>query len=275
MRIKDAVKSPIFPHEDAEILLAYICKKNRTWILAHGEYVLVHLEEHRWNTLRQRREQGEPVAYIIGEKEFFGRSFLVNPCVLIPRPSTEGLIEMVLEILSKKSEVRGPKSERRTLDTGIIGISKIWGKLSDIHTIVDIGTGSGCIAITLACEIPEINIIATDISTAALNIARANAKRHGVGGRIHFLQGNLLEPVIDAKDHFLLVSNPPYIPEGEKLPIDVTKYEPKIALYAGHDGLGILRPLLTTARMLPVCRGCIVECREDQVDKKSTKGENA
>ena len=171
---------------------------------------------------------------------------------------------MVLTLMHEKSESRKPKAERRALDTDIVGVSEVWGPLSDIHTIVDIGTGSGCMAITLACELPEINVMATDISAAALNSARTNAKRHRVGERISFLQGNLLEPITELKNPFLIVSNPPYIPKGEKLPIDSTEYEPKIALRAGPDGLAVLRPLLHAARTHPACRGFVLECREDQ-----------
>ena len=287
MRIKDAVASAHFPHGDAEIILAHLCGKPRTWIMAHGEHALAQEEEHLWNAFRRRREQGEPVAYITGEKEFFGRSFHVDHSVLIPRPSTEGLVEMVLNILHRRVMVsssnhhvgKSPFDELRAtpyqyvstpLDTGIIGICEIWGHLSDIRTIVDVGTGSGCIAITLARELPEIHIIATDISAAALDIARMNAKRHNVADRIQFLHGDLLEPLCHpersrgAKNPFLVIANPPYIPEGEKLPPDVAAYEPSMALRAGPDGLAVLRPLLAAARNHPACRGFVVECREDQ-----------
>ncbi len=293
MRIKDAVASEHVPHGDAEILLAYICGKHRTWILAHGEYMLTNQEEHQWNTFRKRREQDEPIAYITGEKEFFGRSFHVDRSVLIPRPSTEGLVEMVLAILQQQKDETCAQcvtlpltmthrlSSTVPLDSGIIGISEIWGSLNGIQTIVDIGTGSGCIAITIACEFPEINVIATDISAAALDVAKMNAKRHNVADRIQFLHGNLLEPLYHhehsrmAKNPFLIIANPPYIPEGEKLPIDVTEYEPNIALRAGPDGLAVLRPLLATARLHHACRGFVVECRADQIDESMGKTDNA
>ncbi|OGJ57368.1 protein-(glutamine-N5) methyltransferase, release factor-specific [Candidatus Peribacteria bacterium RIFCSPLOWO2_12_FULL_55_15] len=279
MRIKDAVASEYVPHGDAEILLAYICGKHRTWILAHGEYMLTNQEEHQWNTFRKRREQDEPIAYIIGEKEFFGRFFRVDHSVLIPRPSTEGLVEMVLAILQLTMTHR--LSSTVQLDSGVIGFADIWGSCADTHTIVDVGTGSGCIAITLACALPEIAIIATDISAAALDIARMNAKRHNVADRIQFLHGDLLEPLCHpersrgAKNPFLVIANPPYIPEGEKLPPDVAAYEPSMALRAGPDGTAVLRPLLKQAHAHPSCIGIIVECREDQIDEKSTEGENA
>lgn len=265
MRIKDA---------DAEIILAHLWGKPRTWIVAHGEQTLAPEQERQWDAFRRRRERGEPVAYITGEKEFFGRSFHVDRSVLIPRPSTEGLVEMVLALVREKSQVPGPRSQVRVLDTDIIGFADIWGSFADTHTIVDVGTGSGCIAITIACELPEISIIATDTSAAALNIARTNAKRHGVGERIRFVQGNLLEPVMGTQRPFLLVSNPPYIPEGENLPRDVTAYEPSIALRAGPDGAAVLRPLIAAARSHPACRGFVVECREDQIDKKTVEVDN-
>lgn len=293
MHIKDAAASKHFSHGDAEILLAYICGKPRTWLLAHLEYVLTPAQEHQWDTFRKRREQGEPVAYITGEKEFFGRSFHIDHSVLIPRPSTEGLVEIVLALIHEKPQAPGPpppprlrragRPQAQILDTGIIGICETWGQLSDIDTIVDVGTGSGCIAITLACELPDIHIIALDISVIALDIARKNAKRHGVWERIQFLQGNLLEPLQTFQNPFLLVSNPPYIPEEEKLPLDVSAYEPSVALHAGPDGLAILRPLLAAASTHPACRGYVIECREDQenalrkqkFDEKTTEGKNA
>lgn len=299
MRIKDTVASAHFPHGDAEIILAHLCGKPRTWIMAHGEHALAPEEERLWDAFRKRREQGEPVAYITGEKEFFGRSFFVDSSVLIPRPSTERLVEMVLKILCRRVMVSlpvrkaGPSNHdisvspfdelRMThsihssipLDAGIIGISEVWGPRADIHTIVDVGTGSGCIAITLACALPEMNIVATDISMTALTLASTNAKRHGVGERICFMQGSLLEPVMDIQKPFLLVSNPPYILEKEKLPYDVAAYEPSRALRAGPDGRSVLRPLLAAARLHPACRGFVVECQEDQIDEKTVETDNA
>lgn len=295
MRIQDAVASAPFPRGDAEIILAHLCGKPRTWIVAYGERALTPEQEHWWDAFRRRREQGEPVAYITGEREFFGRSFHVDRSVLIPRPSTEGLVEMALALMRRKSAgpfdgapVRGfelsqgqgqdrlhPQSEIRILDADIVGYAALWDTPADIRTFVDMGTGSGCIAVTLACELPGTAVVATDSSAAALNIARANARRHGVGERIRFTQGNLLEPAMDIQNPFLLVANPPYIPEKERLPHAVAAYEPATALRAGPDGLAILRPLLAAARSHPACRGFVVECRADQIDERTTENDNA
>ena len=130
--------------------------------------------------------------------------------------------------------------------------------------IVDIGTGSGCMAITLALELPHARIIATDISPEALDIARRNAAKHGVGERIDFRLGSLLDPIGHLDQPFVIISNPPYIPDSEKLMPDVEEYEPHEALFAGPDGLDVIRPMIEQARSHPWCTGVIAECREDQ-----------
>ena len=268
MTIGEILNAGAMPRSEAELLLAAFLKRNRTWVLAHGEHPLSSDQEREWHTWEQRRSAHEPIAYITGEAEFYGRKFFVDRSVLIPRPSTEGLVEMTLEILNQKSEIRNQK-----LDTGIVGIAHIWGTLSDVQTIVDIGTGSGCIAITLALERPDLRIIATDISNDALEVAQNNAERHGVSisryirgsnKGITFLLGNLLDPIHDLAEPFLIVSNPPYIPEGRTLPRDVEVYEPREALYGGTQGFELMRELSVAAKAHPCCRGMILECETEQ-----------
>src|SRR5581483_10889943 len=142
--------------------------------------------------LLRRRAAGEPVAYLLGEREFYGRSFAVSPAVLIPRPGTETLVEAALQ----------HREARR---------------------IADVGTGSGCIAITLACELPDAEVWATDVSAEALEVARANAERHGVADRVHLLQGEWTQPLREHAPFDMLLSNPPYVTttELEELAIDV------------------------------------------------------
>jgi release factor glutamine methyltransferase len=170
-----------------------------------------------------RRATHEPVAYITGVREFYGRDFAVTPAVLIPRPETEALVEDVL----------------RALETGT--------GTTGSPTIVDVGTGSGCIAITLALERPTARVIATDVSAAALDVARANARALGATGVV-FQQTSLVPADVRSID--VIVSNPPYIPEGDRasLPVDVRDFEPAVALFSRGDGLDVIGRLVAAAR---------------------------
>ncbi len=243
---------------DAEVLLAAILKKDRAWILAHPEHELTEDDAEKFTEWLERRANKEPVAYITGVKEFYGRKFEVDPTVLVPRPSTESLVALSLEFLKTGEE------QLKEADNKVIIASKAFGDLSDVKTIVDIGTGSGCIAITLALEAPDLNIIATDINSGALTVAKRNASKYGVS--IDFREGSLLAPIQDLTSPFLIVSNPPYIPEGDELMADVEKYEPHGALFSGRDGTDILKELITQAKTHASCRGVVVECRDEQGD---------
>jgi release factor glutamine methyltransferase len=179
-----------------------------------------------YDALIARRAEREPVAYIIGHREFWGLEFEVTRDVLIPRPETELIVEEAL-----------------ALDRG--GVAE--GGLGDSPVIVDVGTGSGCLAVALAHELPRARVIAIDVSTVALHVAKRNADRHGVNQRITWHAGSLLEPIDRAVD--LIVSNPPYVPLGdaETLPPDVRDYEPAVALFSGGDGLATIRALVKQA----------------------------
>ncbi|SEM80357.1 peptide chain release factor N(5)-glutamine methyltransferase [Lihuaxuella thermophila] len=169
----------------------------------------------------QRRVQGEPLQYIFGDQEFYGRTFEVNPSVLIPRPETELLVETVLREADKE-----------------------WGD-QPLH-VVDVGTGSGAIAVTLAVERPRWRVTAIDISRSALQTARRNAARHGVEERMEWIHGEYLTPLLGtASAPDILVSNPPYIPSGQvpKLEKQVSQFEPRLALDGGEDGLDPYRVL--------------------------------
>jgi release factor glutamine methyltransferase len=203
---------------DAEMLLLHLTGKSHAWLLAHGDEEFGGCTAVRYASLVERRLAGEPIQHITGEVEFFGLPFRVTPDVLIPRPETEHLVEAAIEI------TRG----------------------SEAATIVDVGTGSGAIAIALAHALQSNRITAIDLSATALSIARDNAERNGVNVRI--LQGDLLEPV--ARESFsLVVSNPPYIAETDRpsLSVEVREYEPAMALFAGPDGLDIYRRLIPQA----------------------------
>jgi release factor glutamine methyltransferase len=254
MMIKDALPQ-LLNRLDTEVLLSHLLKRERTWILAHTDYVLRPEEEVIWKEWMARRMRYEPVAYIIGEKEFYGRIFSVNPSVLIPRPATEILVEAAMNIVHKEKV-----APTLYADTEIVIVSNIWGDVSTLRSIVDIGTGSGCIAITLACELSDMHIIATDISGAALQIARKNAEHYGVLNRI----GYGADPLTHITEPFLIVTNPPYIPEGMQLMQDVEDFEPEEALFAGGDGAELIRAIIKSAHDHPLCIGLVMECREEQ-----------
>jgi release factor glutamine methyltransferase len=210
------------PRLDAEVLLAHVLEQDRAWLYAHPEYVLAPDQLGDYRTLIARRAKREPVAYLTGHKEFFGLDFAVTRGVLIPRPETERLVEIALQIL----------------ETGV---------RSEATAIADVGTGSGAIAIALATHVPTAHVIATDVSATALTIARHNAIRHGVAGRVECLQGDLLVPL---KGPFhLIVANLPYLSQADlaAAPPEVARWEPCLALEGGPDGLAAIRRLLATA----------------------------
>ncbi len=206
------------PRLEAEVLLAHATGLTRTVLLAHPERPLTADERTRYEDLLARRRAGVPLPYLTGRVEFFGLEFTVTPEVLIPRPETETLVERAL--------ARAPQ------------------------TVVDVGTGSGCVAVALAVRLPRARLYATDLSRAALRVAAENARRHGVADRIHFLQADLASPLRGPVD--LVVSNPPYVAEEEwaSLPESVREYEPRLALDGGPGGLSVVRRLLADAARL-------------------------
>lgn len=206
-------------HLDLEILIAHILKKSREFVLAHPETRLTKNQELKTKNLLARRMKHEPIAYILGHKEFFGLDFKVTPDTLIPRPETELLVEEVLRELETKNQ--------------------------KLKTILDIGTGSGNIIISIAKnqKIKTKNYYAVDISKKALTVSRQNAKRHKVD--IKFLHGSLLDKIKDA-DNSIIIANLPYLSEeiyADTLP-NVKKYEPKSALYSPKEGLDHYEKLL-------------------------------
>ena len=204
---------------------------DRAYLFAHPERELTAEEQTRYQETLNQRAHGIPAQYITGHQEFWGMDFIVTPAVLIPRPETEHVIETVLK-LSKESNDGG-----RASPPGYRG-----------H-IVDVGTGSGCIALALAKELPQAEIHATDISPAALEIARANAARHQLENRIHFHQTDLLQS-LDPGTFDFVVSNPPYVGESEEdqVQLEVRKFEPRNAVFAGPTGLEVIERLIPQAR---------------------------
>ncbi len=227
------------PRLDAEVLLAHSLGRERTWLYLHLSDLLDENQIKQFEELLRRREQREPVAYLVGHKEFFGLEFQVNPHVLIPRPETELLVETALEIYDLRFTI---------YDSETMPASSQFNIHNSQFTIADVGTGSGCIAVALAKHLSDALIIAIDTSPEALRLAWQNAERHAVADRITFLSGDLLDPVVEPVD--LIVSNPPYVsqPELAAAMPEVSKYEPRLALDGGQDGLEVIRRLLLQAR---------------------------
>lgn len=245
---------------DLQVLLAHVSGKNRAWVLAHPEAALTPEQEPTFLALKARYEAGEPLPYLLGHWEFYGLDFNVSPDVLIPRPETELLIDSALAWVRTRS----------TTGAGL--------------RFIDIGTGSGCIPVTLATLLPDAEISATDISPAALAVAGLNAEKHGVAQRIHFIEADLFDirySQLDTRDSILdtrnseldtrtpknetrtsnneyritnneyrlsnfdlILSNPPYIPTPTLHGLDVYKHEPTLALDGGPDGMATIRRLL-------------------------------
>jgi release factor glutamine methyltransferase len=244
---------PQSARRDAELLLTHTLKKSRAWLLAHGDELLPDDLSMSYTELLERRRRGEPIQYITGEMEFYGLPFRVTPDVLIPRPETELLVERVIHLMP----LFHPKSEKhfsfRIVRTGS-GAKKRREDVDNLEVagwpprVLDVGTGSGAIAVSIAHDWPEAEITAIDLSPAALEVARGNAKRLGFDDCIRFLHGDLLAPV--AGERFeIVVSNPPYVPSGDRatLSVEVREYEPALALFAGDDGLDVYRKLIPAA----------------------------
>jgi release factor glutamine methyltransferase len=206
------------PNLDTRLLLQHILQQPHSYLIAHGDQSLTAAQQTQYHQLLQRAQQHEPIPYLIGTTPFFDFEVNVSPAVLIPRPETELLVETVVT----------------------------WAKAQGAKRLVDIGTGSGCIAIALARQLPQAMVEAVDISADALDVARQNAVRLA-DGRIQFHHGDLLEPLAPNLD--ALIANLPYVTDSEWTVLDdgVKWYEPALALQGGEDGLDIIRRLLAQA----------------------------
>jgi len=252
---------------DAQVLLAHILQKPRTWVLAHLEAQLSPAQIDSLSQNLSLLETSTPLPYVLGHWEFYGLDFIVSPAVLIPRPETELLVEEALTWINKINEPRRHK-ERKDKNTSYswrsscvaAGVQSIRGELSHQYLLVaDIGTGSGCIAVTLAKQISNLHVIATDKSEDALEIARTNALKHNITDRIEFIKSDLFEKLDlqratarlitggDAKGYDVICANLPYIPTATLHGLKVYGREPTLALDGGPDGLNIIRRLLKNA----------------------------
>jgi release factor glutamine methyltransferase len=230
---------------DAEVLARHVLGWDRAQLLSHYRDAAPADFNERYQPLVDRRSRREPVAMITGTREFWSRDFAVTPNTLVPRPDTELIVEEALRILPDRAS-----------------------------TVIDVGTGSGCLAVTLAAERPQDLVVATDISHEALVVARANARRHQVDGRLQFVRTDLASGLRIQAD--LIVSNPPYVPyrDAGSLPLDVSDYEPAMALFGGRNGLAIIERLLATLtpRLAPHA-AFIVEFGDGQEDDVAAAAE--
>ena len=219
------------PRLDAELLLATALGVDRAELFRAPERVLTRIEERRFDGYLVRRQAREPVAYIRRRRAFRSIELEVTPAVLIPRPETETLVDVALEALAAVPAGGGAAGGRYE------------------PVALDVGTGSGCIALALAAENPFVHVVATDVSAAAAEVARRNAARLGLGGRLDVRCGDLLDDLLPRERFDLIVSNPPYIPEAEyrTLEPNVRDYEPRLALHGGEDGLDVARRLIAAA----------------------------
>ena len=206
------------PPLEARMLAERALGKPRAWLIAHADEIADTAAEQAFAAMAERRRQGEPIAYILGEREFYGLDFAVAPAVLIPRPETELLVELALERFAADTAAR----------------------------VLDLGTGSGAIAVTLAQQRPQARLTAVDVDYAALTLARVNAKRHGVS--VRFFCGNWFGAL--AGERFdLIVSNPPYVADGDPhLTLGDVRFEPQRALVGGADGLDCIRAIAAQAQ---------------------------
>jgi release factor glutamine methyltransferase len=220
------------PRLNAESLLMFTLSCNRAYLFAHPERELTSDEQTRYEAALAERARGVPTQYITGHQEFWGMDLIVSPAVLIPRPETEHVIETVLTLVSEEKNGGPQHPPRKSL------------------RILDVGTGSGCIALALAREFPDAEIHATDISAAALEIARTNAARHQLENRIQFHQADLLEG-LNLDDLDFIVSNPPYVGESEEdqVQLEVRKFEPHNAVFAGATGTEVIARLIPQAHV--------------------------
>ncbi len=224
---------------EAQLLLAHALGCSRTALYTRYEEQPPEPERQRFRELVQARVKGQPVAHLLGRKEFFSLEFEVGPAVLVPRPDTEWL---VTECLTQAKGMEAPR-------------------------VLDLGTGSGCIAIAVAARHGGAVVTAVDLSPEALAVARRNAERHQVGGRIRFLEGDLFGPLDEGERFDFIVSNPPYVRTGdlEGLAPEVGRYEPRLALDGGGDGFAVIDRLIAAAPAYLAPGGCLlVEIGHDQ-----------
>lgn len=242
---------------DLELITSHVTKKSRSFILAHPEYRLTRIQSEKIKSLLARRIKYEPLAYILGYKEFYGLEFKVNKNVLVPRPETELIVDEALSLISHSSQP---------------------------ITIIDVGTGSGCIITTLAklinyeLRITNYKFFAVDISPKALLIAKQNAKKHNISDKVRFIKGNLFDPFIHNSKFIIydsgliITANLPYLTPKQVKESPSIQREPKLALVAGHDGLKYYRELFKQIKKIKTLRpdlNITIFCEIDHTQTKN------
>jgi release factor glutamine methyltransferase len=243
------------PRHVAELLLAHVLDCERLRLYMEVDRPASPAELDRLRNLVRRASNHEPVQYLVGRAAFFGHEFLIDRSTQIPQPCTEDLVSAVIDFCREQASARG--------DSAVHGLR-----------IADIGTGSGCIAISLALHLPDARVVATDISAEALDLARRNAERFAVADRIELRNGSLFDPIlVDATAFDVICSNPPYIPDaewsGEEVQRGVREFTPDRAVRGGPDGLDLIRPLIAGAGTLLRPAGLlaieIADCQREAV----------
>lgn len=236
-------------HLDAEVLLSFVTGKPKGYLLAYPEKKLTNAQQKKFGTLITKRKRGTPIAYLTGQQEFYKLNFFVTKDTLIPRPETETLIEHTIK---QSRELINQQDKKKTI------------------IIADIGTGSGCIAVTLAKYLPQTKVVATDVSTKALTIAKKNARQHEVFNKVMFVQGDLLQPWLRKKGQKsppkpdIIVANLPYLTKNE---LHNVPYEPQEALYGGKMGLELIEKLLfQSATITPNTFAILLEIGPGQIE---------
>lgn len=224
------------PELDVQVLLAKLMNRSRSWLAAHLETVPPPEIATAFEEALRRLEGGEPLPYVLGEWEFYRLTFYITPDVLIPRPETELLVERAIAWLRQRI-----MAIEKHADSSFAALPL---------RVLDVGTGSGCIAIALAVNVPQITVVATDISAPALEVARRNAERFRVSDRITFLEADLAPQSLEASPFHLIVANLPYIPTETLRKLPIYGREPTVALDGGADGLVLIRRLLQRAPRL-------------------------
>ncbi len=224
-------RGAVLDRSEIELLRAFAAGKDRAWIIAHPNAPLSVSQRRKLSVLLRCRASGVPIAYLTGSKEFFGRTFAVEPGVLVPRPETEHLLEEAHTLIGNKAG----------------------------GVVVDVGTGSGCIGITVACERPHVTVLATDQSKRALSIANRNRRRHDVPDRVRLFRGNLLLPIrtaLAAHPPLLILANLPYATPNEYRAV---RHEPRAAIVGGRDGLGVYRQFFAQIQQLGITAPLLLE----------------
>jgi len=237
---------------DAEILLSHILKKPVTFLLAHDEHKICTIKWWLYQRVIRKRKQGMPVAYLTGHKEFYFLDFEVNRTVLVPRPDTETLVECVIEYINQRYD----DTTTRRYDI----------------LLLDIGTGSGCIPISVCKNVDGLTAVATDISRKALKVARKNIKKHGLSNRINLIHSDLLKnvsPELLQGREVIVTANLPYIPIGYQISPEL-KYEPQISLFGGTDGLSLYKKIVQQLDLIKP-KAIFFELFEDQIAILKTK----